>query len=235
MIEFIYQTLAQLGFTHPLHPTLTHVPIGMVIGAFLFALAAAIFRWTSLAQTARHCIILAALVMLPTALLGIMDWQHFYGGAMLFPIKMKFILAGVLLFFLILAVIFGLLGKNSTRVVLALHLLCLPAAIGLGYFGGELVYATKAHAAGETDDSVTQGAAVFQQNCSACHLTDSTASKVGPGLKGVFKRDKFEVSGKEATEENFRKQLVKPFSKMPPFGHLTPEQVDALVAYSKTL
>ena len=118
MIEFIYQTLAQLGFTHPLHPTLTHVPIGMVIGAFLFALAAAIFRWTSLAQTARHCIILAALVMLPTALLGIMDWQHFYGGAMLFSIKMKFILAGVLLFFLVLRpVLFGLSSMANAVVV----------------------------------------------------------------------------------------------------------------------
>ena len=235
MIEFIYQTLAQLGYTHPLHPTLTHVPIGMVIGAFLFALAAAVFRWTGLAQTARHCIILAAIVLLPTALLGIMDWQHFYGGAMLFPIKIKFALAGVLLVFLVLTAIFGFLGKNFTRVILALHLLCLPAAIGLGYFGGELVYATKAHAAGETDDSVANGAAIFQQNCSGCHLTDSTASKVGPGLKGVFKRDKFEVSGKDASEENFRKQLVTPFSKMPPFGHLTPDQVNALIAYLKTI
>jgi len=39
MIEFIYQTLTKFGYTHPLHPTLTHVPIGLVIGAFLFALA----------------------------------------------------------------------------------------------------------------------------------------------------------------------------------------------------
>jgi len=38
MIEFIYQTLIKFGYTHPLHPTLTHVPIGMVMGAFLFVL-----------------------------------------------------------------------------------------------------------------------------------------------------------------------------------------------------
>ena len=52
MIEFIYQTLTKLGYTHPLHPTLTHVPIGMVMGAFLFVLVALIFRRTNLAQSA---------------------------------------------------------------------------------------------------------------------------------------------------------------------------------------
>jgi mono/diheme cytochrome c family protein len=235
MLEFIYQTLAKFGYTHPLHPPLTHVPVGMIIGAFLFSLAAIISRWTSLIQTARHCVILAAIVLLPTALLGIMDWQHFYGGAMLFPIKMKLVLAAVLLIFLILTVIFGLLGENFTKIVLALNFFCLLAAAGLGYFGGELVYGTKTAEKGIAEGPAAEGAIVFQQNCSACHQTDSTATKIGPGLKGIFKRDKFPVSGQAASEENFRKQLITPFSKMPPFGHLPPDQVDALVAYLKTL
>ena len=234
MIEFIYQTLTKFGYTHPLHPTLTHVPIGLVIGAFLFALAAQIFRWTSLIQTARHCVILALIVVVPTALLGIMDWQHFYGGAMLFPIKMKLVLAGVLLIFLVLAVIFGLFGEKFTKVVMAMYVLCLLSAVGLGYFGGELVYGTKAPAVA-AEGPAAEGAMVFQQNCSACHLTDSTANKIGPGLKGIFKLDKFPVSGQSVSEENFRKQLAKPFDKMPPFGQLSPEQVDALTAYLKTL
>jgi len=235
MIDFIYQTLSKFGYTHPLHPTLTHVPIGLVIGAFLFALAAMIFRWTSLVQTARHCVILAVIVLVPTALLGIMDWQHFYGGAMLFPIKMKLVLAGVLAIFLILAVIFGLLGETFSKIVFALYLLCLLSAVGLGYFGGELVYGTKAPAVSVSEGPAAEGAVVFQQNCSACHLTDSTATKIGPGLKGIFKGDKFPVSGLLVSEENFRKQLKTPLSKMPPFGNLKKEQVDALVAYLKTL
>ena len=236
MIQFIYQTLTKFGYTHPLHPTLTHVPIGLVIGAFLFALAALIFRWTSLIQTARHCVILAVIVVVPTALLGIMDWQHFYGGAMLFPIKMKLMLAGVLLIFLVLAVIFGLFGEKFTRIVMALYVLCLFSAVGLGYFGGELVYGTRAPPeATATEGLAAEGAMVFKQNCSACHLTDSTANKIGPGLKGIFKLDKFPVSGKPVSEENFKSTLQKPFDKMPPFGHLAPEQVDALTAYLKTL
>ena len=213
MIEFIYQTLTNFGYTHPLHPTLTHVPIGLVIGAFLFALAALIFRWTSLIQTARHCVILAVIVAVPTALLGIMDWQHFYGGALLFPIKMKLVLAGVLLIFLVLAVIFGLFGGKFTWVVMALYALCLFSAVGLGYFGGELVYGTKAPEASVTEGPAAEGAMVFKQNCSACHLTDSTANKIGPGLKGVFKLDKFPISGKPGSgsptlikSTSFRKQ-----------------------------
>ena len=235
MLEFIYQTLTKFGYTHPLHPTLTHVPIGLVIGAFLFALAAMVFRWTSLIQTARHCVILAVIVVVPTALLGIMDWQHFYGGAMLFPIKMKLVLAGVLLIFLTLAVIFGLLGENFTKIVMALYVCCLLSAVGLGYFGGELVYGTKAPAEAVGVGPAAEGAVVFKKNCSACHLTDNTAIKIGPGLKGIFKLDKFPVSGKPVSEENFKKILQKPFDKMPPFGHLAPEQVEALTAYLETL
>ncbi|MGD2029642.1 MAG: hypothetical protein PVG86_06850 [Desulfobacterales bacterium] len=38
MIEFIYLTLATIGYSHPLHPAMTHVPMGMIIGGFLFAI-----------------------------------------------------------------------------------------------------------------------------------------------------------------------------------------------------
>ena len=235
MIEFIYQTLTKFGYTHPLHPTLTHVPIGMVMGAFLFMLVPLIFRRTNLAQTARNCSVLALIAAVPTALLGIMDWQHFYGGSLLFPIKMKLILAGILIIFLILAVIFGFLGETFSKIVISLYVLCLLTVIGLGYFGGELVYGTKAPAAGVAEGAAAEGAVVFKQNCSACHHTDSTATKIGPGLKGVFKGDKFPVSALPVSEDNFRRQLQKPLGKMPPFGHLAPEQVEALIAYLKTL
>jgi mono/diheme cytochrome c family protein len=235
MIDFIYQTLAKFGYTHPLHPILIHVPVGMVIGAFLFALTSRIFHSANLAQTARHCIILALIVLLPATLLGIMDWQHFYGGAMLFPIKVKIVLAGLLLVFLILAVVFGRLQEASSRRVFALYLFCLLSAVGLGYFGGELVYGTKPSEKNILEGLAAEGAAVFQQDCSACHFADSAVNKIGPGLKGIFKRDKFSVSGQTVTEENFRKQLITPFDKMPPFGYLTEDQMAALAAYIKTL
>lgn len=235
MIELIYETLTKFGYTHPLHPTLTHLPIGMVMGAFFFVLVALIFRRTILIQTARHCSVLALIAAVPTALLGLMDWQHFYGGSLLFPFKMKLILAALLIVFLILAIGIGFLTATTSKIVISLYVLCLFSVVGLGYFGGELVYGTKTPAAGVSEGPVAEGAKLFKQNCSACHLTDSTATKIGPGLKGVFEGDKFPVSGWPVSEENFRKQLREPFEKMPPFGHLPPEQVEALIAYLKTI
>jgi uncharacterized membrane protein len=140
MFEFIYRTLTSFGYNHPIHPTFTHMPIGMVMGAFIFVLIAVITRKKNLTQTARHCSVLALIAAVPTALLGFMDWQHFYGGALLFPIKMKLILAGVLIVFLTLAVIFGFFGETFSKLVISLYVICLVGVIGLGYFGGELVY-----------------------------------------------------------------------------------------------
>ena len=135
MIEYIYQTLSKFGYTHPLHPTLTHLPIGMVMGAFFFVLLTLTFPRTNLTQTARHCSVLALIAAVPTGLLGLMDWQHFYGGSLLFPVKMKLLLAGIFIVFLILAVIFGAFGKTLSKLTIALYVLCLFSVIGLGYFG----------------------------------------------------------------------------------------------------
>ena len=235
MIDFLYQILTKFGYTHPLHPTLVHLPVGMVMGALFFALVTLIFRRTNFVQTARHCTVFALIAVVPTAILGIFDWQHFFGGAMLFPIKMKLVLAGILIIFLILAVIFGFFNETLSKIVISLYVLCFLTTVGLGYFGGELVYGTKAAEKSIPEGLAAEGAVIFQQNCSACHLTDSTVTNIGPGLKGLFKQNKFPVSGTQVSEENFRKQLQKPIGKMPPFGHLPPEQVEALIAYLKTL
>ena len=205
------------------------------MGALFFALVTLIFRRTNFVQTARHCTVFALIAVVPTAILGIFDWQHFFGGAMLFPIKMKLVLAGILIIFLILAVIFGFFNETLSKIVISLYVLCFLTTVGLGYFGGELVYGTKAAEKSIPEGLAAEGAVIFQQNCSACHLTDSTVTNIGPGLKGLFKQNKFPVSGTPVSEENFRKQLQKPIGKMPPFGHLPPEQVEALIAYLKTL
>jgi len=83
-MESFYQTLARIGYTHPLHPTLTHLVMGLVMGAFIFILIAAFFRRESLARTAWHCIILAVIALLPTAVLGYADWQHSFAGDLIF-------------------------------------------------------------------------------------------------------------------------------------------------------
>ncbi|RLA89109.1 MAG: hypothetical protein DRG34_04025 [Deltaproteobacteria bacterium] len=86
MIEFFYKILTTVGYTHPIHAPTTHIPVGMVIGAFIFGIVSWKFRKENLARTAHHCITLALLALLPTVIVGIMDWQHYYAGAWLFPI-----------------------------------------------------------------------------------------------------------------------------------------------------
>ncbi len=235
MFEFIYQTLAKIGYTHPLHPPATHLPAGLIIGAFIFAFIAWIFNRSNLAQTARHCFILALIMAVPTILLGLLDWQYRFGGAYLFEIKMKLALGGILLLLLLVAVVYAALAGAFTKTVMAIYALCLLTVIGLGYFGGQLVYGTKTPVGEAVKGIAAEGAQFFNQKCSVCHHTDSTAIKVGPGLKGIFKQDKFPMSGLSVSDENFRKQLKTPFGKMPPFGHLSDEQVNALIDYLKTL
>ncbi len=48
MIELLYEPLEKIGYTHPIHPPLTHIPMGLVFGAFIFALTALLFRRTTL-------------------------------------------------------------------------------------------------------------------------------------------------------------------------------------------
>ena len=235
-MNWIYETLSRIGYHHPLHPAVTHIPVGLVIGAFLFSLAAWIFSRESLLQSARHCIILALLAVPPVALLGYMDWQHFYAGALLPPIRIKMMLAAALAVLLLVA--WGASRKEdrnmSRRIVV--YGMCLITVIALGFFGGELVYGVRAEATASADTPmVRQGAELFGSRCSLCHFADKSETKIGPGFKGLFNRGKLPVSQKPVSEDAIANQLKSPVGKMPPFPDLSPEQIQALVAYLKTL
>ncbi len=219
MADFIYSILVKTGFTHPLHPIITHLPVGLVIAAFVFSLIALLFRKPALAQTARHCSILALISVFPTLLLGIMDWQHFYAGAWLFPVKIKLFLAGLVLILLFVTVSVAVSIKEGSMKTVLLYGLCLITVVGLGYFGGELVYGQKGPAVKPDDSLSRQGAVVFSDSCAACHYADKTESRIGPGLKGIFQQDKLPTSGWSTTEANVRKQLKTPYKNMPPFAY----------------
>src|SRR5271157_4124624 len=61
-----------------------------------------------------------------------------------------------------------------------------------------------------------KGKDVFDQ-CSVCHNADSTETKVGPGLKGLFKMDKL-VNGKPVTEANVRELIDNGGNGMPAYS-----------------
>jgi len=138
MIELIYQVLEQVGFTHPLHPAVTHLPMGMSIGACLFGIAS--LKFEELARTAHHCVILALIFVPPTVVAGIMDWQHFFDGYWSTHIIIKMILAVVLTVLLLAAIRAGSPERGNPRAAIVLYALCLLTAVGLGYTGGDLQY-----------------------------------------------------------------------------------------------
>lgn len=80
-----------------------------------------------------------------------------------------------------------------------------------------------------------KGQAIFEQHCAVCHNANSTATKVGPGLKGVFERSKL-VTGKAATPQDVRAMIENGHGGMPAFSDvLSKAQIDSLIAYLKTL
>ncbi len=166
MFDFVYEFLARLGYTHPIHPTEVHMPIGLVVGALVFAYVAAIFKRRKLEPTVRYCIILAFIWIFPTMLFGYMDWQHFYSGAWLFPIKVKLTLATILATLLLIAIFIGHKKGADSKAALTVYSLCFLVVVVLGYYGGELTYGSKTTA---TPTEFTTGEKIFTATCSACH------------------------------------------------------------------
>jgi uncharacterized membrane protein len=165
-IDSVYRFLSSLGYAHPLHPALVHMPIGLGMGAFVFASIAHLFKKKQLALAARYCSILALLVWFPTVLFGLMDWRHFFNGAWLPPITIKLVLAGIFFVLLVLGFFLGSKGREGSRILPVIYGLCLLSVIGLGYFGAQLVYANRAQA---TPAQYRAGEQIFLANCSACH------------------------------------------------------------------
>ena len=60
----------------------------------------------------------------------------------------------------------------------------------------------KKAAASKSSGSAAKGKELFEQKCSICHFADSSARKIGPGLKGISKRGTFTVNNNKVTTQN---------------------------------
>ena len=140
MVEMIFELLNSVGFRHTVHPALTHIPMGMAMGAATFRFASFIPKMKFLAKTGYHCAMLGLLGILPTAFTGYLDWQHTFGGDLEFLIILKMVLAAVL--FGLFAIIGIKDDPENPRFdyKTLLYLLIVFVAIGLGFSGGELQY-----------------------------------------------------------------------------------------------
>jgi hypothetical protein len=140
MIDQLYALLGKAGFTEPLHSPITHMPIGLTVGALIFFIVAIVFRKRTMVLTARHVAILAFIFVFPTILLGVIDWIHFYNATLFTPIMIKMALAAILLIILATVIILGSELKLYTITMAIMYALAFIAVMALGYFGSGIIY-----------------------------------------------------------------------------------------------
>jgi cytochrome c len=81
---------------------------------------------------------------------------------------------------------------------------------------------------------VNAGRIVFNQRCEICHFVDSSAQKIGPGLKGLFARTRL-ADGTRISESSVANVISDGGKDMPGFGELLkPGQLQALITYLKS-
>ena len=95
-------------------------------------------------------------------------------------------------------------------------------------FGSVSMYAQK-------KGDAAKGKDVFEQ-CAVCHNADSTEKKMGPGLKGMFKKAKMDSTGKPVNDANVMGKINEGGNGMPAYKDmLTDDEKANLLAYLKTL
>ena len=205
-INSFYQFLNHFGYSHPVHPALVHLPIGLMVGAFIFGWLAFLFNRDQLARSARHCLTLAFLFWFPVVLFGFMDWQHFYSGAWLTLIKIKMVLSGILFVLFLVSLVFGYRKKGSPKTSLTVYTLGLISVVLLGFFGAQLVYERKTPEV--VSNTYLAGEKIFAANCITCH----------PGGDNIIKPDHpIKNSPKLKNFNTFISWIPKPIAPMPPF------------------
>jgi len=83
--------------------------------------------------------------------------------------------------------------------------------------------------------NAANGSALFAAQCSACHFADQEEARFGPGLANLLKKPTLPSSGRPATLENVKNQILDPYQSMPAFTGLSDEEMFDLLAYLKEL
>lgn len=104
-----------------------------------------------------------------------------------------------------------------------------------GLFCASLLWSGAAYArAAEKEGDAAKGKEVFEQ-CGVCHNADSDEKKMGPGLKGLFKKEKMN-NGKKPNDANVRSMINNGGNGMPSYQDmLSEDEKTDLIAYLKTL
>lgn len=94
---------------------------------------------------------------------------------------------------------------------------------------------TKSALATSVTQEIVSGKELFREHCASCHFAETTAQKIGPGLKDIYTRLTFS-DGRKVTDASVTKWIEAGGKNMPGFKEsMKPEQIRALIAYVKTL
>jgi uncharacterized membrane protein len=221
IISYIYALFSQFGYRHPLHPTQVHIPIGLIFGALLLGVMGKIRHRSQFSLAAWYCTVIAMIFTIPTIITGWMDWRHLFAGAMIYPFTVKFFLAAILLIFLTAGYLMGRTNGGTAKGLLIVYAAGLITAIGLGYFGGELVFSNR-NTAATTDYKA--GEDLYAANCNSCHLDGGNIMKPDLPVKH---------STKTSDYDTFLSWVRSPRPPMPayPSGALTDQEVRMIFDY----
>jgi mono/diheme cytochrome c family protein len=124
---------------------------------------------------------------------------------------------------------------RSTFLSLRAALPALLCALALLAASGCNVEPRKTDAELGLDPTQALGRRVFDANCARCHEPYSKSGLHGPSLRNLYKKQ-FMPSGQPANDDRITEVILRGRAKMPAFsGTLSQRQLDALLAYLKTL
>lgn len=225
-LRAFYQSLDKLGFSHPIHATLVHLPIGFIVAAFILGAIAVLFGRERLALSAYHCIILAIIFWFPVVLFGITDWVHYYGRVWSHPIIIKMVLTGILLVLLLAVPYFGSNKKKTSHwIILILYTFCLITVVPIGWYGAQLIYGTNPQL---TFMPYKSGYQVFINECKSCHHE---------GGNSMDAKKPINLSSKLQDVNTFISFIRQPEGTMPPFpaSKIPDHETEELYLYITTL
>jgi len=230
MVEWLYQFLSGIGFSHPVHPLATHVVIGNVIAALIFGVIGLYSKNKTIARASYYVTLLAFVSLVPVIFFGLTDWLYFYDSAWLTPIKIKIALTIILTVILLTAVVDGWNDDGAKRRGTYLSFLCVLAVTGLGHYGGDLVYSRSP----TTSKDLKIGQQVYIRYCNACHPHDgNTAAPALPILGSSKLSDLATFDGqlRNPTVANGKKGMMPVFAP----SKISDKQAKALYKYIKAL
>lgn len=205
MLNAFYRAMEAIGYNHPVHPTQVNMPIGLVVGALVLALAGVLVKKPPLSSAARYSIAVAFFFVIVTVAAGVMDWLHYYSGVWLFPIKVKVGLATFLFFLLGGAILLGRRSNGASAALIAVYVVAFFTVVTLGYFGANLVFG------GRTPPAASRykaGEEIYRLECSGCHPYGGNAISPDDHVIG---------SDKLRTPDIFFSWIRNPRAPMPPF------------------